>query len=88
MWGERDAQYKDIMGETMYSRRNYNVNEYKLNTMIGLGRSEAIMKAMFMNAVISKALCLQNAGKDADTTMFAIDRDDEYKPEFKTCFKE
>ena len=43
---------------------------------------------MYMNAILSKAACLQNAGKETDTSLFSIERDDEYKPEFMTCFKE
>ena len=46
------------------------------------------MNAMYMNAILSKATCLKNAGKETDTSLFSVERDDEYKPEFMNCFKE
>ena len=41
-----------------------------------------------MNAKASKIHCLQQAGKSTDMPFFGIEKDEEYKPEFQTCYKE
>ena len=46
------------------------------------------MNMLFTNGVLSKALCLKKTGKEDDTSLFSIERDDEAKPEFMTCYKE
>ena len=46
------------------------------------------MKSLIMNAKASKISCLKQAGKDTDMPFFGIDKDEEYKPEFQTCYQE
>ena len=46
------------------------------------------MTDLFNVVKASKAQCLENAGRDIDEQMFAIEKDEEYLPEFKSCVKD
>ena len=56
--------------------------------MSKLGIFKVALKDLYMVVKASKAQCLHNAGKDVDEQMFAIEKDEEYLPEFKTCVKD
>ena len=43
------------------------------------------MKDAYIQAKGAKLVCLEEAGRDSDTTMFAIEKDEDYLAEFKTC---
>ena len=38
--------------------------------------------------MLSKMACLKKADKEVDTTMMAIEKDEDYLDEFKTCVKD
>ena len=60
----RNQLFKTYDNDTTYSRRNYNVNEYKHNNMIGLGYRKLVMRDFFINTLFAKVKCLEVAGKE------------------------
>ena len=47
-----------------------------------------MMKDFIAMTFACKVKCLSDAGKDVETPTFALKKDEEYYPEFKTCMKE
>ena len=72
----------------MYAVRNYDVKDYTFENMVAQARTNLIMKQLIKNAPLAKAACLEKAGKETDTPWYAIYRDDEYQPEFKSCYND
>ena len=72
----------------MYSSRNYNPKDYTQNNV----RSQNIAKVMWgdfmMQTMFAKKNCLITQGREVDEQMFAIEKNEEYYPEFKTCVKD
>ena len=80
--------YFEHKGWTMYSQKNYNPTHYTKKNMSKIGIYKLAFQDLFKVVKASKAQCLSNAGKDIDEPMFAIEKDEEYLPEFKTCIKD
>ena len=64
------------------------MNEYKHSTMVDYGMANLVQRDLVINTMFSKVKCLENAGKEANMTMYAIEKDDDYLPTFKTCVKD
>ena len=69
----------------IYSKRNYRVSDYTFKKMLSLSYQKEMIKDLYAVTFIAKQHCLAQAQRDTDTTMFAIEKDEEYLPEFKTC---
>ena len=80
--------YFEHKGWTMYSQKNYNPTHYTHKNMSKLGHFKLALKDLYGVVKASKAQCLHNAGRDVEEPMFAIEKDEEYLPEFKTCVKD
>ena len=78
----------EIQGKIMYNTRNYNPNHYKLDLMKQKASASLIFNDFAKNIGLAKVLCLSNTGRDIATPMFALERDEEYFPEFKECVKD
>ena len=81
------AEPMEYRGKTMYNRRNYNPKHYTYNTMRAFSSSQLLWTDFLKNAALAKVMCLQDAERDPETTMFAIEKDEEYHGQFKECLK-
>ena len=81
------GEYMEYRGEKAYSKRNYNPKYYTEDIMtevsIGQMRWDDFMKNIYQ----TKVACLHKAERDIETTMFAVEKDEDYFPEFKECVK-
>ena len=75
-------------GVEFYSTRNYNPAMYTFNKMKALSYQHLITADFVEGVTAAKEDCLSKHGHDASFPMFAIEKDDEYYPEFKTCVKD
>ena len=72
-------------GVTYVFPRSYNAQHYNFDTYLTAGINRLIQKELLTATFLSKAKCLKDAGKETDTTMLAIEKDEDYHSEFKTC---
>ena len=56
--------------------------------MLSHGRREVQIKSFFDHFLLARSACLLAAQKEEDMTMYAIEKDEAYLPEFKECVKE
>ena len=74
-------------GDTFYSQSNYDPNHYTLQNMLARDTFRIYQADLVRNIFLSKAKCLLDAGKPTHTTVFALEKDEEYYPTFKECVK-
>ena len=75
-------------GKTMYSTRNYNPSNYTQNKMKASSVAKLMWSDLIRQAYLAKTRCLFESGHEPDEQMFAIEKDEDYYPEFKTCVKD
>ena len=75
-------------GATYEFVRSYNASGYNHNAYIAKGLHNMKFTELMKITMLSKIACLKKADKEADTTMMAIERDEDYVDEFKTCVKD
>ena len=75
-------------GKQMYSTRNYDPREYQLQKVKAQNIAKVMWGDFMRQAHIAKVKCLVSQGHEADEPMFAIEKNEEYYPEFKTCVKD
>ena len=81
------AEPMEYRGKTMYNQRNYNPKNYTLNNMRAFSTGQAIWTDFIKNVGLAKTVCLKEAERDPETTMFAIEKDEDYHGQFKECIK-
>ena len=80
-------EYEVIKGHTWYNQRNYNPMNYKYDSMVQKLAAKNKIYNLASTAWAAKRQCLKDAGREDDSTMLAIQRDEEYLPEFTECVK-
>ena len=85
---DRSKEFTNHRGTTFTFDRSYNVHNYTYENQIAEGIGKVVMKNVGIAALIARFKCLKAADKETDMTMVAIEKDDEYEPEFKTCVTE
>ena len=73
--------------KVFWSPRNYNNRGYTYNTMKSHFSANQIWSQLTRDVIMSKAACLNKAQRDIETQMIAIEKDDDYLPDFKECVK-
>ena len=81
----RNEPYEHPNGQTYVFKRSYNARLYNHDFYLTRGINAMIFKDLFMAASLSKAKCLKEADREVDTPMFAIEKDEDYLGDFKTC---
>ena len=76
-----------LHGRTFYSKKNYNTDLYTFKNMKARDSHRLFTADLVQNILLSKIQCLRQAEKPSDTTLFALEKDEEYYPEFKECVK-
>ena len=75
-------------GEVFYDQRNYNPAAYTLEKMRARNRLQLMMAEAMQVAEIAKFKCLkEDPDRDTDEPVFALQKDEEYFPTFRTCVK-
>ena len=77
----------EVNGRTYYSTRNYRPAEYTFNNMKALSYSKLLWADFVTSVSAAKMKCLESQGHEVDEPMFAIEKNEEYYPEFKECVK-
>ena len=72
----------------MYSTRNYNPKDYTHNNVKAQNIAKVMWGDFMRHTQYAKVNCLLSQGHEADEQMFAIEKNEEYYPEFKTCVKD
>ena len=72
-------------GVTYVFPRSYNAQYYNHADYLNVGINRMIQKELLIASMFAKAKCLKDADRDQDTTMLAIEKDEDYHGEFKTC---
>ena len=72
-------------GQVFYNRRNYNPNQYTYKNYMMRGALGVMMNDFVKNVAMAKVVCLTQAERDPEMTMMAIQRDEDYEPEFREC---
>ena len=85
---DRNKEFTNHRGTTFTFTRSYNVHNYTHENQISRGITNAIMKTTGVLAFMAKAKCLQIADREPDMTIVAIEKDEDYTPDFKTCVSE
>ena len=78
---------KTHTGATVYNQRNYNTADYTYKNMKTLAQGQVRAGMMLQLMKIAKIKCLKEAQRETDTPILAIQRDEEYLPEFTACVK-
>ena len=73
--------------KVFWSPRNYNNRGYTFNTMKLHHQSNSVWGQLCRDVFMSKTACLNKAERDIETQMIAIEKDDDYLPDFKDCVK-
>ena len=81
------AEPREYRGKIYYNTRNYAPKQYTYRNMAAHGSAQMLWSDFLKNAVFAKAMCLSQAGRDPETTMFAVEKDEDYLPEFRECVK-
>ena len=85
---DRTKEFTNHRGTTFTFDRSYNVRNYTVENQITQGVNKVILQNVGIAALIARFKCLQAADKETDMTMVAIEKDDDYAPDFKTCVSE
>merc|ERR1711907_775922 len=72
-------------GVTYVFPRSYNTEAYTYENYLNHGINRLVQKDLYVFGLAAKMKCLKDAGKEMDTTMLAIEKDEDYLGEFKTC---
>ena len=75
-------------GKQMYSTRNYDPREYQYNKVRATNIAKVMWGDFMRQTAFAKAKCLTSHGHEIDEPMFAIEKNEDYYPEFKECVKD
>ena len=78
----------EVDGKTMYSSRNYNPKNYTINNAKATSVAKLMWSDFIRQCYMAKTKCLVEQGHEMDEQMFAIEKNEDYFPEFKTCVKD
>ena len=72
----------------VYNTKNYNPANYTRQNMYNHAIREYQVTSFLESFLLARSTCLTAAGRDEDETMFSIQKDEAYLPEFRECVKE
>ena len=85
---DRNQPWVAPNGLTYSFTRNYSVNNYTHKNQLNQGIASLMFEQLVKVTALSKMACLNTAQREVDTPMLAIEKDDDYLGDFKTCVKE
>ena len=68
--------------------RKYNPKHYKYDTYSKLALNNIMRADFIMNTNLARKMCLYESGHDVNTTITAVEREEEYFPVLKDCVKD